>query len=204
MQVKKFLKKSFKEQVTDVLKNILIMLKNRKLIHENEIKKRHEEMVSLVKKYSDNFFKIKIGDTYLIIQIFKLKTPTLKNLLTMKKLEFSNNKIRKIIITNNKKISLSRKKKSNDLDDQELFNVEFFTMNYFISDKYSHILQSKFILLSQKEQQDILREYKIDNLRIIQSDDIMARYFALKKNQIIQVIRPNIMSGKSVDYLVCK
>jgi len=69
-------------------------------------------------------------------------------------------------------------------------------------DKASHILQPKFILLSEEEQEKVRQEYNLEpgDLATIVRTDQMSRYYKLKKNEIIKIIRPSPTSCESVIY----
>ena len=77
-----------------------------------------------------------------------------------------------------------------------------------MSSRSKFILNPKYRLLSQEEQDQIKDEYKLGyksdnkNLCVIKKDDPMSRYYRLQPEEIIEIDRSSITSGHSIMYRV--
>jgi DNA-directed RNA polymerase subunit H (RpoH/RPB5) len=133
------------------------------------------------------------GDNYAIKIIFqKLKTIGKQSVIMEFIKEYPKHK--KIIVAtdfNNKILEFAVKNHS-----------QLFRESSLMSDLISHDEQPKFELLSPTEMELVKKEYNINeytSLRLQRSDPI-TKYFALKKGDIIKIIRPSPISGSSIVY----
>ena len=64
-------------------------------------------------------------------------------------------------------------------------------------------LNPKFRLLSDEEQEQIRKEYNLENnLCIIKKDDPISRYYKLLPGEIIEIDRSSITAGHAIEYKI--
>jgi len=83
-------------------------------------------------------------------------------------------------------------------------HTQIFRESSFLSDLISYRDQPRFELLSPKEIELFKKEYNTTDYttkKILRSDPI-SKYFALRKGDIIRIIRPSPTSGQAIDYRI--
>jgi DNA-directed RNA polymerase subunit H (RpoH/RPB5) len=86
-------------------------------------------------------------------------------------------------------------------------NAEILFVSDMLVDRYEHITNPTFILLSQEEQDQVRKEFNMtdDNFPVIKYNvDPMARYFQLSYGEIVEINRPSETAGIRVSYSICK
>jgi len=74
----------------------------------------------------------------------------------------------------------------------------------FLQDIISYRDQPRFELLSPEEMEQVRREYQLNEYtfeKMLRSDPV-AKYFALKKGDLIRIIRPSPTAGESIAYRI--
>lgn len=83
-------------------------------------------------------------------------------------------------------------------------NTQIFREESLLEDIISHADQPKFEILSPKEIEQLKSEYNVSDYTIkkmIRSDAI-AKYLALRKGDVVRIIRPSPTSGEGIDYRI--
>lgn len=188
------------EKTKIIIGNILKMLGNRIYIDKNGEKKRllyPDEAQKTLEDKGDLTYIIKAdnGDNYAIKIIFQRITATGKNSAIS---EFFKEyaKYKKIIVANdfNNKI----------IDYVAKYHTQIFKEPILLEDMLVHRDQPRFELLSPAEMKQVKEEYNVTDYTIekLPRNDPMTKYFALKKGDIIRVVRPSPTAGFGISYRV--
>ena len=81
-------------------------------------------------------------------------------------------------------------------------NTNTFFFHEFMEDIPSKNIIPQHILLTKEEKNELLVNFKNNNLKKIFTTDMMSRYFNAKVDDIFRIERLNITSGKGVDYRI--
>ena len=103
-----------------------------------------------------------------------------------------------------KKIIIARDFNNKIVDYVSKQHTQIFKESSMLSDIRYYKDQPKFELLSPKEMEQVKLEYNMTDYttkKMIRSDP-MARYFGLKKGDVIRIIRPSPTSGEAIDYRI--
>ena len=192
--------KSESQKTKDIVNNVLTMLSRRIYIGNNGEKQQLLNMANAkqnLQDKGDNTFAIKAnnGDTY----VFKI---IYQNIYAVGKQSFLTEFIREY--AKNKKI-LIVSDYNNKIQDYAIENsTQIFREYMLLGDIISHRDQPKFELLSPNEMDSVKTEYNLTDytMKKLLRTDPVALYFALRKGDIIRIIRPSLTAGESIDYRV--
>ena len=90
------------------------------------------------------------------------------------------------------------------LDVAPKYIVEHFLDSELLNNITEHELVPEHIVLTPEEKMEVLSKHKLKESQLprILTSDPVARYFGMKKGQVVKIIRPSEMAGRYICYRV--
>lgn len=180
-----------------ILDNIIIMLNNRIYIDKNGEKHFLMAHQKQIEDKGDGIFIIKTnnGDSYAVKIIFQRISATGKqSVVTEFFKDFAS--FKKIIVAQdfNNKIA----------DYVVKHQTQIFKESALLCNIIDYRDQPKFELLSPSEMEQVKTEYNATDYTIkkLSRSDPISKYYALRKGDIVRIIRPSPTSAEAIDYRV--
>lgn len=176
-----------------ILTNLIKMLIERKQIKSNDINSYVKTLIKNFNEYNES--EIKIDNDIIKIKFITYKLNSIKKISDIE--NFMNDNLYKFIIVSN-----IQNKALKQL--QEYKNTEVFYDYELKINLIDNCLVPKHILLSDKEASDVIESYNLkpNNLKRLLITDPVAKYYNMKRGNIVRIERPSINSGYSIDYRI--
>jgi DNA-directed RNA polymerase subunit H (RpoH/RPB5) len=183
-----------------ILNNVLTMLGNRIYIDKNDNKQALLNPTDALKKIEDRgdgtyTIRANNGDNFAIKIVFQKISATGKQSVVS---EFFKE------YAQYKKIIIARDFNNKIADYVSKHHTQIFKEATLLDNIIDYRDQPRFELLSPREMEAFKAEYNATDYttkKILRSDPI-AKYYALRKGDIIRIIRPSPTSGEAIDYRI--
>lgn len=192
--------KSESEKIKIILDNVLKMLSSRIYIDNNGEKQPLLILENAKKDFQDkgdgvHTIRANNGEKYAVKIFFQKISSTGKQSIISDFLKE---------YTQYKKIVIASDFNNKAVDYMHKHQTQIFKESSLLFDIKSHIDQPKFELLSSSEMEQVKQEYNINEYTTNKypPSDPIVKYFALRKGDIIRIIRSSPTSGEAINYRI--
>ena len=210
IQIEKFIpellpiEKSYHQQIIDIKKTIIKIFTNRGFINEENKEKYMKKLVSdenddmeyIVEIDNDKNYNTEIPNKKIYIKIFDYKISSINKSSPIGEYISKYDKDYKFIIVQ------EINSRSEDVIESYQTPVEIFKFNKLQSDITEHDLVPQHIVLTKEEGDKVLESYRARkrDMPLIRSNDAVAKYYNMKQDEIVKIIRPSPVTGEAVAY----
>ena len=210
IQIEKFIpellpiEKSYHQQIIDVKKTIIKIFVNRGFIdNENKdkytkklISDENDDMEYQIQLDHDKNYNTEIPNKKIYIKIFDYKISSINKSSPIGEFISKYDKDYKFIVV--QEINA----RTEDIIESYQSPVEIFKFNKLQSDITEHDLVPQHIVLSKEEGDRVLESYRARkrDMPLIRSNDAVAKYYNMKPDEIVKIIRPSPVTSESVAY----
>lgn len=198
------IEKSFHQQIIDVKKTIIKMFVNRGFINEENKEKymkklildENDDMEYIIQLDNKINYNTEIPNQKIYIKIFDHKITSINKNSPIGEFINKHEKDYKFIIVQ------EINSRSEDTIESYETPVEIFKFNKLQSDITEHDLVPPHIVLTKEKGDEVLQSYraKKKNMPLIRTNEPVARYYNMKPNEIVKIIRPSPLTSESVAY----
>jgi DNA-directed RNA polymerase subunit H (RpoH/RPB5) len=210
IQIEKFIpellpiEKSYHQQIIDIKKTIIKIFTNRGFINEENKEKYMKKLVSdenddmeyIIEIDNDKNYNTEIPNKKIYIKIFDYKISSINKSSPIGEYISKYDKDYKFIIVQ------EINSRSEDVIESYQTPVEIFKFNKLQSDITEHDLVPQHIVLTKEEGDKVLESYRARkrDMPLIRSNDAVAKYYNMKQDEIVKIIRPSPVTGEAVAY----
>lgn len=210
IQIEKFIpellpvEKSYHQQIIDIKKTIIKIFINRGFINpENKekymgklISDENDDMEYVVQLDNNKNYNTEIPNKKIYIKIFDYKISSINKSSPIGEFMSKYDKDYKFIIVQD------INSRSEDIVESYQTPVEIFKFNKLQSDITEHDLVPRHIVLTKEEGDKVLESYRARkrDMPLIRSTDAVAKYYNMKPDEIVKIIRPSPVTGEAVAY----
>ena len=198
------IEKSNHEQLNDVKKTIIKMFVNRGFINEKNKEKYTEKLISdenedmeyIIELDNDKNYNTEIPNKKIYIKFFDYKIASINKSSQINEFLIKHDKVYKFLIIQEINARIE------DIIETYKTQVEIFKFNKLQSDITEHDLVPKHIVLNKEEREAVLTAYRARkrDMPLIRSNDVIAKYYNMKPDDIVKIIRPSPISGEATAY----
>ena len=198
------IEKSYHQQIIDIKKTIIKIFVNRGFINEENKEKYIKKLVSdenddmeyIVQLDNEKNYNTVIPNKKMYIKIFDFKISSINKSSPIGEFISKYDKDYKFIVV--QEINA----RSEDIIESYQTPVEIFKFNKLQSDITEHDLVPQHVVLTKEEGDKVLEAYRARkrDMPLIRSNDAVAKYYNMKQDEIVKIIRPSPVTGEAIAY----
>lgn len=198
------IEKSVYQQINDVKTTIIKMFTNRGFINKSNknkyidklIKNENDDLEYIFDLDNSKNYNTEIKNKKVYIKIFNYKISSVSEKSQVGDFLKKYNKEFKFIVVQD--ITSRTEEIINSYDTQ----VEIFKFNKLQSDVTEHVLVPLHEVLTKEEGEEVLESYRAAkrNMPLIRSNEDVAKYYNMKPNEVIKIIRPSPLTCEVISY----